>query len=202
MDSNWTIRPRKGLGPLEFGMTPENVAALQHIYGAPELERTNKVNSGTLEETMAQFPELFSEQDLKAAKEALAEHGSPNSLRIEVYSLKGFTLEYDNNSLVAIQILPEANLINIGSEYIFRKSSDEALKIFETANREPAYLRSTQAAFKNLAVSLDNFSVTIKNDIEPIKSSDPRFPNRNIELRSAPYLPEHELSQFVRHSFL
>jgi hypothetical protein len=202
MDENWTIRPKKGFGLFEFGMPPEKAAALHGIYGEAELVRTNKVNSETLDQTMEQFAEFFSEYDLKAAKEELKKNQSPNSLRIEVYSNKGFSLEYDQNSLSAIQILPEANLTNFDGEYIFRKSSIEALRIFEARNGEQGRYRSTQALFANIAVSLDGFSSSEKERIEPMKSSDSRFSNRNIELRAVPYLPQDELDQFVLRSFL
>lgn len=62
-DADWTIRPRVGLGRIEFGMSPAQVDALSATYGVISGRGADRVADDVLRETLAMFGDAMSEDE-------------------------------------------------------------------------------------------------------------------------------------------
>jgi hypothetical protein len=73
--------------------------------------------------------------------------------------------------------------------------------LLERLNASPGRYADTEAAFDNLAISVNGFSVSDSTaGVLALDDSDERFRERTVTLRKDPYLPEQEMHRYVLHS--
>lgn len=65
-ETDWTIRPREGLGRLEFGMSPAQVDSLSATYGTITGRGADRIADDILRETLAMFGDAMSDDEKQA----------------------------------------------------------------------------------------------------------------------------------------
>ncbi|MGU3502823.1 hypothetical protein [Mycobacterium sp. C31M] len=191
MSADWTVRPRKGLGKLLFGMSPAEVDALSDTYGAVTGRMSDAISEDILLDTLEKFGDALSEQEKQALIAAHAEvspalAGSVTETRGE----PGLILRYDDDRLIEIMPARGQRPLFIDGVDWFSLGAREALTLLERLNGAPGRYTGLEAAFDNLAVSVDGCSVTDATGVHPLGESDERFQERTVMLRAEPYLPD------------
>jgi hypothetical protein len=89
----------------------------------------------------------------------------------------------------------------VGGSDIFSLRALEPMALLERLNESPGRYADTEAAFDNLAISLQGFCVTDPAaGVRTLDEADERFQERTVTLRPSPYLPEGEMDRFILHS--
>jgi hypothetical protein len=199
MENAWTIKPRVGLGDINFGMTPSEASSLNTTYGdlGPAVTAQHRVDA--TEDTIAKFGEFFSEEDIAALRQAAA---SQSDSQVQTFSNDGPVLTFSKNHLAEITIPPGKKAANFQDKIVYSIDSQSVLVLLERANGAPGRYGSTGAAFDNIAVYLDSFSFVQNGSVQPMPSTDKRFRERTIGLREVPYSHDEMLPDFIAHSFL
>ncbi|WP_225341491.1 MULTISPECIES: hypothetical protein [Agrobacterium tumefaciens complex] len=200
---DWKIFPRKGLGRLEFGMSPAEVDAWSETYGAIMGRGSDRASDGLLRDTLEKFGGAMSEEEKQAFIAAYAQSGpSPDSVT-ETRGKPGLVLRYEAERLVEIMPAVGQRPLFLDGVDLLSLSALEALALLERLNSRPGRYASTEAAFDQLAISTDGFCVTDKAaGVQTLSSADERFQGRTVILREKPYLPEEEMELFIVHSVL
>lgn len=198
---DWTVFPRKGLGKLEFGMSPAQVDALADTYGAVTGRGNDRVPDDLLRDTLVKFGDAMSEEEKQALIAVYAESGPSADSVTETRGNPGLVLGYRADRLV--EIMPARNqrpLVLDGTD-ILSLSGLESLALLERLNGGPGRYADTEAAFDNLAISADGFCVTDRAaGVRALDDSDERFVGRTVTLRLEPYLPEGEMDRFIHRA--
>ena len=76
VEADWTVFPCKGLGKLEFGMSPAQVDALSDTYGAVTGRSNDRIPDDILRETLQKFGDELSDEE-----------STPSSPRMQIAAL-------------------------------------------------------------------------------------------------------------------
>ena len=190
-DADWTIRPRVGLGRLEFGMTPAQVDALSTTYGALTGRGADRVDDDMLRETLAMFGDALSDDEKQAF---IAEYTGSGPSSDSVTETRGdLVLRYETDRLREIMPAhPRRPLFLDGSD-LFALAGLDALRLLERCNQAPGRYADTAAAFDGLAISVDGFGAHDPTaGVLGLDDSDERFRQRTVLLRDLPYEQEKQ----------
>ncbi|MEH3130215.1 MAG: hypothetical protein PGN27_09690 [Mycolicibacterium neoaurum] len=183
-DADWTIRPRLGLGRLEFGMSPVQVDALTSTYGARTGRGADRVTDDMLRETLAMFGDAMTDDEKRAF---IAEYtgGGPSS--DSVTETRGnVVLRYEADRLC--EIMHSRRPLFLDGRDLFALSGLDALRLLQRLNAGPGRYADTEAAFDELAISVDGFSVHDPTaGVLALDDGDERFRQRTVTLRDLPY---------------
>ena len=186
-DADWTIRPRLGLGRLEFGMSPVQVDALSSTYGARTGRGADRVTDDMLRETLAMFGDAMTDDEKRAF---IAEYtgGGPSS--DSVTETRGnVVLRYEADRLC--EIMHSRRPLFLDGRDLFALSGLDALRLLQRLNAGPGRYADTEAAFDELAISVDGFSVhDSASGVLALDDGDERFRQRTVTLRDLPYQPD------------
>ena len=186
-DADWTIRPRLGLGRLEFGMSPVQVDALSSTYGARTGRGADRVTDDMLRETLAMFGDAMTDDEKRAF---IAEYtgGGPSS--DSVTETRGnVVLRYEADRLC--EIMHSRRPLFLDGRDLFALSGLDALRLLQRLNAGPGRYADTEAAFDELAISVDGFSVhDSASGVLALDDGDERFRQRTVTLRALPYQPD------------
>lgn len=199
LHDDWRIEPRRGIGRLTFGLLPAEVEAFGAIYGAPG--RIAQSHSAADLETVIATQHL--ESALSAAEIAMLRRLAVEADLYSTQVLQGAgptVLDYREGRLASVMVEPRSGPVAFLDKPVFELSARDTLLLFETANEGPGRYRSTEAAFDQLAISLDGFSAAGAGGVRLLSAKDYDFKQRSITLRAEPYRPENEIAQFVTHS--
>ncbi len=75
MSADWLVTPKVGIGRLEFGLSPDDVAALTDVYGSPG-PLMKPVGAADLDAMFRDLPamaEYVSEEDIAALRQAMGD---------------------------------------------------------------------------------------------------------------------------------
>lgn len=199
MDPDWTIRPRDGLGRLEFGMSPAQVDALSATYGTVTGRGADRVSDGLLRETVEMFGDALSDYEKQALIAEYADNGPPAD---SVTETRGdLVLRYKADRLCEIMPAGPRHPLFLDGRDVFALRGLEALELLERLNESPGRYADTEAAFDNLAISVNGFGVSDSTTgVLTLDDSDERFQGRTATLRAVPYLPEQEMHRYVVRS--
>ena len=199
-ETDWTIRPREGLGGLEFGMSPAQVDSLSATYGTITGRGADRVADDMLRETLAMFGDAMSDDEKQAFIAAYADNGPPADSVTETRG--ALVLRYDADRLCEIMPAGPRHPLFLDGKDVFALRGLEPLELLERLNEGPGRYADTEAAFDNLAISVNGFSVSDSAaGVLALDDSDKRFQERTATLREDPYLPEQEMHRYVMHSF-
>jgi len=200
-EADWTIRPREGLGLLEFGMSPAQVHSLSATYGTVTGRGADRVADDMLLETLEMFGDAMSDDEKQAFIAAYADDGPPAD---GVTETRGdLVLRYEADRLCDIMSAGSRHPMFLDGTDIFALRGLETLELLERLNDGPGRYADTEAAFDELAISLNGFAVSDPTaGALPLDDADERFRERTVTLRAVPYLPDREVHRFVRHSVL
>jgi hypothetical protein len=200
-EADWTIRPREGLGRLEFGMSPAQVDSLSATYGTITGRGADRVADDMLRETLAMFGDAMSDDEKQAFIAEYADSGPPAD---SVTETRGdLVLRYEADRLCEIMPAGPRHPLFLDGKDFFALRGLEALELLERRNEGPGRYADTEAAFDNLAISLNGFGVSDSTlGVLALEDSDQCFRERTATLREVPYRPEQEMHRFVLHSLL
>ncbi|KQY02862.1 hypothetical protein ASD37_25225 [Mycobacterium sp. Root135] len=198
-ETDWTIRPRKGLGRLEFGMSPAQVDALSATYGTITGRGADRVDDHLLHETLAMFGDALSDDEKQAFIAAYADNGPPADSVTETRG--ALVLRYDADRLCEIMPAGPRHPLFLDGRDVFALRGLEPLELMERLNEGPGRYADIEAAFDNLAISVTGFSACDSaTGVLALDDSDERFQERTATLREIPYRPEQEMHRYVLHS--
>lgn len=199
-DDDWAVLPRIGMGRLRFGMSPAQVDALSHIYGALTGRVSDATPEALLRDTLEQFGAAMSEEDKQAminANAALADSVT------EARGEPGLVLTYERDRLAQIMPARGQRPLFLDGEDLLSVDALSALRLLERANGGPGRFAHSTAAFDTLAIMLEGFCVTDDDSgVLILDDTDERYTERTVLLRAEPYLPESEGIRFVVHRML
>ncbi|MEI5681092.1 MULTISPECIES: hypothetical protein [unclassified Mesorhizobium] len=202
-EDDWTVFPGKGLGKLEFGMSPAQVDALSDTYGAVTGRRNDAIPDDILRDTLEKFGDAMSEEEKEALIAAYAQSAPSADSVTEARGNPGLVLHYEADRLVEIMPAIKQRPLFLDGKDVFSLSALEALALLERLNGGPGRYASTGAAFDKLAISTDGFCVTdAAAGVRTLDEADEQFQGRTVTLRQKPYLPEGEMDKFINHSVL
>jgi len=198
-EADWTIRPREGLGRLEFGMSPAQVDLLSATYGTITGRGADRVADDMLRETLEMFGDAMSDDEKQAFIAEYADNGPPAD---SVSETRGaLVLRYEADRLCEIMPAGPRRPLFLDGRDVFAPRGLEPLELLERLNGGPGRYLDTEAAFDNLAISVSGFGVSdATTGVLPLGESDERFQERTATLREVPYLPEQEVHRYVLHS--
>ncbi|MDG4665788.1 hypothetical protein [Mycobacterium sp. 236(2023)] len=198
-ESDWTIRPLKGLGRLEFGMSPAHVDALSATYGTIAGRGPDRIPDDMLRETLEIFGDALSDDEKQAL---IAAYESDGPTADSVTEIRGeLVLRYEADRLCEIMPAGTRHPLLLDGRDVFALRGREPLELLERLNGGPGRYAGTEAAFDNIAISLDGFCVSdAPSGVLTLDESDERFRGRTATLRAVPYRPEQEMHRYVLHS--
>jgi hypothetical protein len=199
--SDWTIRPREGLGGLEFCMSPAQVDSLSATYGTVTGRGADRVADDLLRETLAMFGDAMSDDEKQAF---IAEYADNGPAADGVTETRGdLVLRYEADRLCEIMPAGPRHPLFLDGSDVFALRGVAPLELLERLNASPGRYSDTEAAFDNLAISVNGFSVSDSTaGVLALDDSDERFRERTVTLREDPYLPEQEMHRYVLRSLL
>ena len=201
MDADWKLEPRRGLGRLTFGLSPEEVAALAPIYGKPSPVHSHAHVAADLERVLATTGAAMSPKDLAEARKAAADLANFATQNLQGTPL--VLLEYRDLKLAGVACEQKSGGAHVEGRSLSGMTSRDVLALFERANGGPGRYRSTEAAFDGLAASLHAFCNTSRTGATRfLDARDEDFKERSVTLRREPYRPENEMDQFFTRSVL
>ncbi|SDC48160.1 hypothetical protein SAMN04488581_0889 [Mycolicibacterium neoaurum] len=198
-DADWTIRPRVGLGRIEFGMSPAQVDALSATYGVISGRGADRVADDMLRETLVMFGDAMSEDEKQAF---IAEYTGSGPSADSVTETRGdLVLRYEADRLCEIMPAhPRRPLFLDGSD-LFALAGLDALRLLERCNQAPGRYADTAAEFDRIAITVDGFSAHDSTaGLLALDDSDERFRARTVLLRNAAYRPEQDMQRYTVHS--
>lgn len=199
-EGDWTIRPRQGLGRLEFGMSPAQVDALSDVYGAVSGRGDDRAADALLHETLEMFGGAMSPEEKDALLAAYAESGPSAEAVTETRGDPGVILGYEAGHLVHIMPAIGQRPLLLDGRDLLSLSAAEALTLLELRNGGPGRYADTEAAFDNLAISVEGFSLALGDEgVRTLAETDARFRQRTVTVRRHPYLAEDAMDRFVTH---
>ena len=200
-EADWTIRPREGLGRLEFGMSPAQVDSLSATYGTITGRGADRVADDLLRETLAMFGDAMSDDEKQAFIAAYADNGPPADSVTETRG--ALVLRYEADRLCEIMPAGPRHPLFLDGRDVFALRGLEPLEMLERLNESPGRYADTEAAFDNLAISVNGFSISYSTaGVLALDDSDERFRERTATLREVPYLPEQEMQRYAQYSLL
>lgn len=200
---DWTIFPAKGLGQLKFGMSAAQVNALSGTYGAVTGRGDNRVSDDLLRDTLEKFGDAMSDEEKQAFISVYTQSG-PSAVSVtEMRGNPGLILGYQAERLVEIMPAQNQRPLFLDGQDILSLGGLKALALLERVNGGPGRYAATEAAFDNLAMSVEGFCIADPiTGVRMLDEADERFAGRTVTLRAEPYLPEGEMDRFVIHSVL
>jgi hypothetical protein len=201
MNVEWSVRPKERIGRLRMGLTPDSVAEMASVYGAPGPLIRGSDAAADLDAMIADLNGSLSDDDIAALRAAAGGQAGLDRQNLEA-DRTPILLEYRDGRLDSVTVEARHAETHFEGVRIFSLAAVEALRLFERANGGPGRFRSDEAAFDNIAVSLFAFSrVSTQGKVEAMPDVDPDFTQRSITVRREPYKPVGEMDQFVEASF-
>lgn len=200
-ESDWTVIPRVGLGKLEFSMSAAQVDSLSDTYGVATARIDDRIPDDILRDTLEKFGDAMSEEEKHALIAVYTEGGPSADSVTETRGNPGLVLRYEADRLVEIMPAERHRPLILDGRDIFALPELEPLALLERLNEGPGRYADTEAAFDNLAISVDGFCVTDPTTgVRTLNEGDERFQGRTVTLRPSPYLPEGEMHRFILHT--
>lgn len=203
MSADWLVEPKVGIGRLEFGLSPDEVAALADVYGSPGplMKPVGAADLDALFRDLPAMADYVSEEDIAALRQAMGGQEDVDRQNLEMNETP-ILLEYRSGRLDGVTVEARHIETQFANARIFSMAASDVLRICQRANGGPGRFRSNEAAFDNIAVSLYAFShVSERSEVRAATRNDPDFHARSLTLRREPYMPADALDQFVRASF-
>lgn len=166
LQSFWELLPLKGLGPIRFLMEKSDIQPYDKILGKIIAEENENLEQRKqdFQDTVKQFSEFFSEEDLKIAIDALEETiGTERNDISHTYRESGLSMEYKKDQLIEIFADDRAKLLHFQGIPIF--SSDPIHLISEISKQlnEIPLLKDEEVAFPKHHLFLFSFLIQQEN---------------------------------------
>ncbi|TQK28753.1 hypothetical protein FBY28_1741 [Arthrobacter sp. SLBN-53] len=180
-------------------MSPAQVDALAATYGVITGRGADRVADDMLRETLAMFGDAMTEDE---KQDFIAEYTGSGPSADSVTETRGdLVLRYAADRLCEIMPAHPRRPVFLDGSDLFALAGLDALRLLERRNQGPGRYADTEAAFDELAISVDGFSVhDSTSGVLALDDSDERFRQRTVLLRDAPYLPAQETQRYTVQS--
>jgi len=138
-ETDWTIRPREGLGRLEFGMPAALVDSLSATYGTITGRGADRVADDMLRETLAMFGDAMSDAEKQAFIAEYADNGPPADSVTETRG--ALVLRYEADRLCEIMPAGPRHPLFLERQGRLRATRSRTTGVAGAAERRPRTLR-------------------------------------------------------------
>ena len=182
-------------------MSPAQVDSLSATYGTVTGRGADRVADDMLRETLAMFGDAMSDDEKQAFIAEYADNGPP---AVSVTETRGaLVLRFEADRLCEIMPAGPRHPLFLDGRDVFALRGLEPLEMLERLNESPGRYADTEAAFDNLAISVNGFSISYSTaGVLALDDSDERFRERTATLREVPYLSEQEMQRYAQYSLL
>lgn len=169
------------------------------MYGTVAGRGADRIADDMLRETLEMFGDAVSDHEKQALIAAYADNGPPAD---SVTETRGdLVLRYEADRLCEIMPAGPRHPLFLDGRDVFALRNLEPLELLELVNESPGRYADTEAAFDNLAISVNGFGVSDSTTgVLALDDSDERFRERTVTLREVPYLAEQDSHRYVLHS--
>jgi hypothetical protein len=151
----WTIKPLKGFGLLEFGMTPDKVGQLNHIYGDLKSTIDEEKHAISITDFLINDPTITDE--IRESIEIL--RSQTKSLKTEQRDLWSPTLSYMDDKLIFISVGNHTKHAIFETINIFEENPRDILVHLEKSNGGAKFSNPT-VFFDKKGMALHEFYFT------------------------------------------
>ena len=155
---NWEIKPNIGLGSLLFGMTREEVALYDTVYGTDPAVKQYGHSADSLLADLGDFAGFFSEDILEGAQDAAREFDAETADLVEETRMEHcyVAFEYEREKLSSISIRNDCAQLNFDGDQVFPMPSQALLIKLQRLNRG-AKVHNDDVLFEQLGLMLTGF---------------------------------------------
>ena len=130
MSADWLVKPKVGIGRLEFGLSPDEVAALADVYGSPG-PLMKPVGAADLDAPVRALPAMaayVSEEDIAALRQAMGGQADFDQQNLEMNETP-ILLEYRVGRLDGVTVEARHIETQFANARIFSMAASEVLRI-------------------------------------------------------------------------
>jgi hypothetical protein len=157
-EENWRIKPLKGLGQLEFGMTPQQVDKFGSIYGAATFRGPDRASDDLVKETLEKFGSGLSEEEKKELLTLYQEKGPPaDSISETRGSDQRLMLSYKADRLVEIMAVRDTTKLNYDGISVFEANPRDLIRHMSESLKEIPIAKDDAVVFQKHCIYLYKF---------------------------------------------
>lgn len=155
MDDDWSLKVREGLGPLRFGMNPENIGALASPYGIVTSDRPNVQTD--MDDMYRHWVETLGEEQAREAMEIIA--GANLDMRPRHLQIRkaGVHLTFLEDGLEDIMVEESAKKFHVDGRKFFVPRFLDALQYLQDLNGELPFVNDVDCYFRRIEVAAFGF---------------------------------------------
>ena len=157
----WELLPLKGLGPIRF-LTDKSVLQTYHEeLGSITAEKSENLQEQQqqLHDTVNQFSEFFSQDDLNTVLEAMQVIGDSRDDISTVFTNSGISLEYKANQLVEVFADDRAKQLHFQGMPLFASNPIQLVMCISKQLNEIPYIKDDEIAFPEHNLFLFSFLI-------------------------------------------
>ena len=145
----WELLPLKGLGPLQFLTDKSALQTYQDELGSITAEKSENLQQQQQElyDTVNQFSEFFSQEDLNNLLEAMQVVGDGRDDITTVFMNSGLSLEYKANQLVEVFADDRAKRLQFQGMPIFASNPTQLVMYISKQLNEIPCIKDEEIAF-------------------------------------------------------
>lgn len=155
----WELLPLKGLGPLQFLTDKSALQTYQDELGSITAEKSENLQQQQQElyDTVNQFSEFFSQEDLNNLLEAMQVVGDGRDDITTVFMNSGLSLEYKANQLVEVFADDRAKRLQFQGMPIFASNPTQLVMYISKQLNEIPCIKDEEIAFPEHHLFLFSF---------------------------------------------
>ncbi|ONG58297.1 hypothetical protein BKE38_02915 [Pseudoroseomonas deserti] len=157
MDDSWEVRPRTGIGRLQFGMTRAEVASLAGQLGPITYENDLGAGMGDIAALLQPFGAWISDEDVAATKAAMAEVAHVQQGMVQEHRGCGLMLTFQDDALAEIMAPCDGPPIHLGGVALFEAPRIEAVAALSRALGDQPFTDGENVAYRNAPLWLHGF---------------------------------------------
>lgn len=195
LQSFWELLPLKGLGPIQFLSEKTDVQLYDKILGKIIAEENESLEQRKqdFQDTVKQFSDFFSEEDLKIALDALEETiGNERDDISTTFRKSGISMEYKADHLVEFFADDRAKLLHFKGIPIFSSKPVHLISEISKELNEIPLIKDEEVVFPNHHLFLFSFLTEQANGQYPEGSKK----NRSISWRNSPRTHAVDLADY------
>jgi hypothetical protein len=193
----WSLKPRLGLGDIQFGMTRIDVESFAQSIGGISRERAGDDLAEHARESQRAFAGLLEPEDIAAALESMREAAPLQSNLLTEHRGSGLILDYRDGRLCEMIAPKLCYRLSVGGVRLFGVPPLAAIAaVRQTTGEAPLINRSFVMFPGSLVVLCDFVRQDGQGGIEVAGEGSEDFDEMSVSWRSHPYGPDEDWSGF------
>ncbi|WP_159992313.1 hypothetical protein [Roseomonas sp. 18066] len=157
LDPAWEMRPRQGIGRLEFGMSRQAVAALAGQLGVITYENDLGAGMGDIAALLQPFGQWISDEDIATARAAMAEVADMQQGLFQEHRGCGLMLTFQDDALAEIMAPCDGPPIHLDGLDVFAAPRIDAVAALSRAVGDAPLTDGEHVAYRHAALWLHSF---------------------------------------------